>query len=221
MPPATELNDGGDSWAIFSQQATRIDVSVGRPQRQHFVQRQPQTVNVAAPSGLSLEPFRRHVAERADNISRPADGISFDRLRETEIGYPNDASAIENQIGRLDIAVQHLSPVRIVERLGDLDADPRDVPPIGGRNPNRQAARIGLQYRHRLLDGRIDLRRRGEANPIGVGLDTARRERRTVARIGDVLQVLIDHHADGGRQFTGLRGREACVLAFVRFGRGA
>lgn len=77
-----------------------------------------------SPAGL----FGTHVPQGADEISgcRHA-GIGFD-LGQSEVGDPDLSVGVEQQIGRLDIAMDHAVFVRIGKSTGDLASDPGDPP---------------------------------------------------------------------------------------------
>ena len=46
-----------------------------------------------------------------------------ERARQAEVGDPQDAVLVEEEVGRLDVAVHEPSHVRVLERRGDLAAD--------------------------------------------------------------------------------------------------
>ena len=47
--------------------------------------------------------------------------------REAEVGDAHDAVLVEQQVGRLDVAVQHVARVRVLERRRDVAADARGL----------------------------------------------------------------------------------------------
>ncbi len=96
---------------------------ISRPQGQQFVERQPQRVNVAPRITLALESFRRHVAHGADDIAGVGDVFGIGGLGQAEVGDPDVALGVEQEVGRLDVTVEHALAVGIFERLGDLESD--------------------------------------------------------------------------------------------------
>ena len=101
----------------------RRRIRVRRPAGQQLVQRQAEAIDVAAGVRLPLEALRRHVFERADQIAGVRQVHLLEELRHSEIGHPHDALLVEQQIGRLNIAVQHALSVGVRQGVGDLYAD--------------------------------------------------------------------------------------------------
>jgi hypothetical protein len=102
----------------------------GRAQGQQLVKGQPQGVDVAAGVALAGEPLRRHVAQGADDVARVRQVVAVGGLGEAEVGDPDDALGVQEQVARLDVAVQHPLPVRVRQRLRHLDPQPRHAPPV-------------------------------------------------------------------------------------------
>jgi len=98
----------------------------GRPQGQEFVERDSQRVNVAAGVALSLKSLGRHVANRANDVSGPRQPI-FLRLRQAEVGDPHDAAGVEQEVRRLDVAVNDSPFVGVGQCRRDLPADAGDA----------------------------------------------------------------------------------------------
>ncbi len=106
-----------------------------RRERDQLIKGKSERINVPLGNRLLLEPLGRDEAQRADDISaRNVFSIRF--VGQTEIGDPDSSLEVDQQIGRLDIAVQHAIRMRIRQRPGCLFADPRDalVKSHAGRN---------------------------------------------------------------------------------------
>ena len=95
----------------------------GGPQCQQFVQREPQTVDVAAGVGVAAHLFGGHVPQGSDNVAALRNVVAFDGFGQPEVGHPDNALPVEQQVGRLDIAVQNSLFVSKLQRPGRLDAD--------------------------------------------------------------------------------------------------
>ena len=100
-------------------------------ERQQLVERGPQRIEVAARVGMSLEPLRGHVPQRPHHVAGVRQILLVLRLREPEIGDPDVAAGIQEQVRRLDVSMQHARLVGIGQRLGHLHRDARDTPPVG------------------------------------------------------------------------------------------
>ena len=101
-----------------------------RPQREHLVQHQTQSVDVTPAVGLARHLFRRHVAQRTDDFARSREPVALEQFCQAEIGDPNRACLVEDQVGRLDIAVQNFLTVSVGQSRCDLAADSRYVDPV-------------------------------------------------------------------------------------------
>ena len=120
-------------------QVMRSGVRECRLQREQFVKRHAQRIDVAARVRLSGEPFGRHVLQRADEIAGLRQIGAFDDLGHTEIGDPNEAPVVQKQIGRLDVAMKNALRMRVFQRVTYLNADPGNHAAIvGGRQGSKQ-----------------------------------------------------------------------------------
>ena len=61
-----------------------------------------------------------HVARRAEDRSRHAERHVIQPLGQSEIGQPQPAIGIENQVRRFDVAMHDAALVRVSECLGGL-----------------------------------------------------------------------------------------------------
>ena len=94
-----------------------------RPQSQELVQGRAQGVDVVATVGLALQPLRRHVAKRPREGLRGRLVFLLLELGQAKVGDPGVAQGVEQDVVRLDVAVDHLAFVGVIERIGDLGAD--------------------------------------------------------------------------------------------------
>ena len=92
-------------------------------QRDQLVESGTQTVEIAAPIRPTFESFGRHVAERADEVARVSETFSAFCFREAEIGHPDVAAGIEQQVRWLDVAMQDAFGVGIRQCFGNLQSD--------------------------------------------------------------------------------------------------
>ncbi len=124
----------------------------GGPQSEKLVKCKAQRIHVAPRIALSLEAFGGHVAQSADDVARLGQVFRVAGLGQSEVGHPDIAPRIQQQVRRLDVAVQDSLTIGILQRLADLEADAGDTQekrpiPIGkgersARRP-RQTARQG------------------------------------------------------------------------------
>ena len=100
-----------------------------RPQRQQLVQRRAERVDVGAvvdQDALAGRLLGAHVAQRAEQVAglRQA-GVGVE-LGQAEVGDPDVAAAVDQQVGRLDVAVDDAELVGVLQRLGRLRRQPGD-----------------------------------------------------------------------------------------------
>ena len=89
---------------------------------------------------------------------------SLGRLGQAEVGDPDVAVVVEQQVRRLDVAVQDPLAVGVVQGLGHLHADPGHAPAVAavGVGQRRQLGRTGPGDGRRIGRGR-------SSGAIGVG----------------------------------------------------
>ena len=63
------------------------------------------------------------VSVGADGAATAGDGASVGQLRQAEVEHLDVIAVGDEQVGRLDVAVDDAAAVRGVERLGDLDRE--------------------------------------------------------------------------------------------------
>ena len=101
-----------------------------RPERQQFVKRRAQGIQVAPGVGDAAEPLRGHVPQRPDDVPGVREVARLLGLGQAEIGDPDVAQGVEDQVRRLDVAVEDVPGVRVGEGAGHLRADPCDLPVV-------------------------------------------------------------------------------------------
>ena len=63
---------------------------------------------------------------------RPGEIVSLDELGQAEIGHPDVAVGVEQEVGGLDVAVDDVLAMGIIERIGDLGSQPGDFAEVSG-----------------------------------------------------------------------------------------
>ena len=103
-----------------------------------FVQRRTQAVNVRSMvngircrSGL----FGRHVTRRPQDRTGQTERHIVDPLGESKIGQPDPAIGIEDQVGRLDVAMNDAAMMRMRQRFGRLQSPSGHLMKRRLRNP--------------------------------------------------------------------------------------
>ena len=110
--------------------------------RQQLVQRQAQRIDVAAGVALAFERLRRHVAQRAQDVAgvRQIVAAGSGHLGQAEVGDPHRAAHVQQQVGRLDVAVQDALLVGVFQGIGHLPADVGHALPVTSASCRRFAA---------------------------------------------------------------------------------
>ena len=146
-----------------------------RAAAEHRVEHRAERVDVrrrADRRQIALRLLRRHVGRRAEHlaggreVALPAAGLA-DLLGQPEVGHMRAAFGVEQDVGRLEVAMHHVAGVGVADRVGD-----------GGRELG------GLVGRERPLADEI-----GQA----LALDQAHREVRPRLMLAD----LVDRHDPG------------------------
>ncbi len=129
------------------------------PQGQHLVERGAQRVDVAAAVGDAPEPLGGHEPQRPDQVVRLREIVALDQLGQAEVGDPDVALGVEQEIGRLDVAMDDPLAVGVVERIGDLGTQPGDLAEVDRIRADRRTTCCRNRRRAR--------RRRRRPEPIG------------------------------------------------------
>ena len=99
----------------------------GRLEREQLVERQAKAVDVGPGIAFAAKPLGGDVAKRAEDVAGLSQAVVVG-LGEPEVGDPDDAVGVEQQVRWLDVAVDDAPGMRVGQALGDLEADPRDAP---------------------------------------------------------------------------------------------
>ena len=101
-----------------------------RPEGEHLVERQAERVDVAPAVDLAAERLGGHVPQGAEDVAGVRQVLLVVRLGQAEVGHPDDPVGVEQQVRRLDVAVDDPLGVRVGQGVGHLDADPRHPLPV-------------------------------------------------------------------------------------------
>ena len=158
---------------------------------EHLVERRAQGVEVASSVGHAAESLGRHVAERADHVARVRQVVAFLELRQAEVGDPYIPQRVEQQVRRLDIAVENAPSVGMGQRVGNLGSEPGDFAVVADLGlPGQRRRRGRLAGISAVLDSLGDGGSRAGPGPQWSyrGRGTAKRPERRVSvstRVGD------------------------------------
>ncbi len=121
-----DLQRNDTSLHYLRKQPGGVRLVVGGTLSEQFVQRQAKGKEIATGVGSARESLRSGVTQRASHLAGTGEILLFEDLGQAEIGDPQCTLMIEQQVGRLDIAMQDALSVRIGQRLGRLHAEPGD-----------------------------------------------------------------------------------------------
>ena len=82
------------------------------------------------PAEAQDELFGGHVTQRADHVAGMGEVLRVAQLGQSEVGDPDRAAAVQEQVGRLDVAVQGPLLMGVLQGVGNLDAEPGHVAPV-------------------------------------------------------------------------------------------
>ena len=98
--------------------------------RGQFVERQAQTVDVAAFVALSVEPLRSQVSQRTGQVAVLGDLRRVRRAGQPEISDPHDPLVVQQEVRRLYVPVQRALIVCVGDCRGGLVAGVGHEPPV-------------------------------------------------------------------------------------------
>ncbi len=140
--PGGRLGDGVEVVPQLREQR-ECGVEQWRPGEQ-FVQEHTERVQVGGrPQPAFEDLFRRHVLRRADDPTRGG-RRPVEEFRDPEVGHLHQAGGVEQNVVRLDVAVQHALGMCTGQRLRDGQADRAGAfgryacPPAGQSPPCQQ-----------------------------------------------------------------------------------
>jgi hypothetical protein len=123
----------------------------GHAPRQHLVENHAQRVEIAA--AVDVEPLdllRRHVGGRPHREARARAPIAAEEAGDAEVHDLRRAVRCDDDVGRLDVAVDHPLTVCLVERIQNAGAQTRGLPRREGTGAGQP--RLQRLARHELHD---------------------------------------------------------------------
>src|SRR5690349_22732318 len=124
--------------------------------RSHFIEHNPETEEISAPIKLkTLYLFGRHIVRRAQYLAtmRHAAGS----LGDAEVHDFCDVLARDHDVGRLNVAVNHLHFSRIIKPRRHLLGDLNDL--VAGNDPllqHQRLERLAFEVFHRDVEKAVD-----------------------------------------------------------------
>ena len=117
----------GGSCTTWSINREPVRTFKHRAQRQQLVQGRAQGVDVAPAVRDAPEPLGGHVPQGPDHVLRLRQVLPLLEFRQAEVGNPDIADRIQEQVRRLDVAVQHAALVGVRQGVGHLGAQAGDL----------------------------------------------------------------------------------------------
>ena len=127
----------------LQEQSGRVRLVVGGLQDEQLIERQAKAKEVGAGVRSALEAFRGGIAEGAGHLAGTGEVVLIEVLGQAEVGDPYRAVVVEQQVGRLDVAVQDALGVGVGEGLGRLRAKAGDMAIIRRARSRGKAAPKG------------------------------------------------------------------------------
>ena len=117
----------GSSWAIFRSSSWRSEPSKAGRSVRSFVEGRAQRVDVGPLVDDGVVGHRllgAHVPQGAQHVAGRRQARFALEAGQAEVGDPQVAPAVDDQVRRLDVAVEHALLVGVLEGLGGLEAQP-------------------------------------------------------------------------------------------------
>ena len=144
-PPIDQPGRRGLAAADLIEQLGRGVAVERRPERQQLVERGPQAVDVGPPvDGPRARLLGAHVPRRAQQAVVMGQAGIGEPPRQAEVGHPDRSLRVDQQVGGLDVAMDHPVMVGVRQRLGRLEADLGDPAKIGRSARRIEGGRRGL-----------------------------------------------------------------------------
>src|SRR5207237_1268027 len=108
------------------QQILPVAAGISRLQGQKLEERHAERVDVGAQvyqPRFRRRLFRAHVAERAHQVAGLSELAIAAELGHAEIGNPEIATLVKNQVGRFDVPMYNPALMRVLEGPGRLDSE--------------------------------------------------------------------------------------------------
>ena len=122
------IDPSGWAWIVLGD-AAKQRLSIGsverRTQRQQFIQRHAERVNVGAlidTKRLAQCLLGTHIAEGSQQVTGHRQIRAALQSGQPEIRHPQPAAMVQQQVGRLDVAVNDAQLVGVLQRFGSLNA---------------------------------------------------------------------------------------------------
>ena len=114
----------------LTQQLAPVGGVEGRAQGQQFVESQAQAVNVTAPVRNAVELLRGHITKGPNHVSGPGQVLLLGQLGQAEVRHPYGSRPSQNEVARLDIAMQGSLSMRVMNGRRRLHPDRGYIPPV-------------------------------------------------------------------------------------------
>ena len=102
----------------------------GRPVSSAYITPARLYWSARAVTGVPAACSGRHVVGRAEHAPRDGDAGRAEHTGDAEVGQLRLTPVGEQDVGRLDVAVDHAVVVRVLQRAADLQSDLTSLPPI-------------------------------------------------------------------------------------------
>ena len=165
----------------FAARLRRECRAKGRKLPQRHAERIDLAPRVVAPREL----LGGHVLQRAQHVARVREPVLLQSFREPEVRDPDMAVAIEQQVGRLHVAMERAMLVRMVQSIRDIGTDPGSQPEAVAQRLRTLRLRLLPQpFDHCVESLPVDELHGVEVQPIGLAAVEHRHDVRVVQSRG-------------------------------------
>ena len=95
-----------------------------------FVESDSQAVDLTDSVASPFKLLRCHIPQGPHHVAGLGEIIVLCRFGQSEVGNPDVVFPVNQQVGRFDVTVQDAVPVCIVNRIGYLNTNVRNLGPI-------------------------------------------------------------------------------------------